>query len=57
MRGNLLYADEEVPDRAPAERLCRAAALSATYRPEDNTLSLSFDYDILDAKDDPDLGT
>ena len=28
VRGNLLYADEEVPDRAPAERLRRGAALS-----------------------------
>ena len=57
VRGNLLYADEEVPDRAPAERLRRGAALSATYRPEDNKLYLSFDYYFLDAKDDPDLGT
>ena len=57
VRGNLLYADEEVPDRAPAERLRRGAALSATYNPEDNKLYLSFDYYFLDAKDDPDLGT
>lgn len=29
VRGNLLYADEEVPDRAPAERLRRGAYLDA----------------------------
>lgn len=46
-----------MPDRAPAERLRRGAALSATYNPEDNKLYLSFDYYFLDAKDDPDLGT
>jgi len=57
VRGNLLYADEEVPNRAPAERLRRGAALSATYNPEDNKLYLSFDYYFLDAKDDPDLST
>lgn len=43
--------------RTGRPRSACAAALSATYRPEDNTLSLSFDYDFLDAKDDPDLGT
>ncbi len=57
VRANLLYADEEVPDRAPAERLRRGAALSGRYDPTDNTFYFSFDYYFLDAKDDPDLGT
>ena len=57
VRANLLYADEEVPDRAPAERLRRGAALSGRYDPRDNTFYVSFDYYFLDAKDDPDLGT
>ena len=57
VRANLLYADEEVPDRAPAERLRRGAALSGRYDPTDNKFYFSFDYYFLDAKDDPDLGT
>ena len=57
VRANLLYADEEVPDRAPAERLRRGAALSGRYDPTDNKFYFSFDYYFLDAEDDPDLGT
>ncbi len=57
VRANLLYANEEVPDRAPAERLRRGAAVSGRYDPTDNKFYLSFDYYFLDAEDDPDLGT
>ena len=57
VRLNLMYADEDVPDRAPAARLRRGAALSGVYDPKDNKFYFSFDYYFLDAKDDPDLGT
>ena len=57
VRANLLYANEEVPDRAPAERLRRGAAVSGRYDPTDNKFYLSFDYYFFDAEDDPDLGT
>ena len=57
VRANLLYADEEVPSRAPAERLRRGAAISGRYDSTDNKLYMSFDYYFFDGKDDPDLGT
>lgn len=55
VRGNLLYADQNVPDRAPADRERKGAAISALYKPADN-LSVIVDYYGLRANDSPDLG-
>ncbi len=56
LRANLLHADEEVPDRAPAERQRDGAALSYLWRPTDR-LALTADYYFLDADGSADLGT
>ena len=56
VRGNLLYAYQKVPDRSPADRERKGAALSALFKPSDK-LSLTLDYYGLRAHDDPDLGS
>tara|TARA_R110001592_G_scaffold357416_1_gene660576 strand:+ start:137009 stop:139282 length:2274 start_codon:yes stop_codon:yes gene_type:complete len=56
VRANLLYADEEVPDRSPAKRERTGAALSGVWQASDRMQILA-DYYYLDAKDRPDLGT
>ncbi|MBB6122399.1 TonB-dependent receptor [Sphingobium subterraneum] len=55
VRGNVLYAHQNVPDRAPADRERKGLALSALYQP-DSRLSLTLDYYGLRADDNPDLG-
>lgn len=55
VRGNLLYANQHVPDRAPADRERKGAALSTRFQPSD-ALSITLDYYGLRAKDKPDLG-
>lgn len=55
VRGNLLYADQNVPDRAPADRERIGGAVSALFKPVEN-LSIILDYYGLRAKDSPDLG-
>ena len=56
VRVNLLYADEEVPDRGPADRERTGAAVSGIWEASDK-LHFVADYYYLDAKDRPDLGT
>lgn len=55
VRANLLYAYQEIPDRGPADRERKGAAISALYTPTDN-FSVILDYYGLRAKDNPDLG-
>ncbi|MGE4070545.1 MAG: TonB-dependent receptor [Lysobacterales bacterium] len=55
-RVNLLHADQDVPDRAPAERQRNGAALAATLRPTPQ-FSILADYYYLDADGSADLGT
>lgn len=56
VRINLLHAQEEVPDRAPAERDRQGLALSVFHQPTDN-LELIADYYHFQGDDKPDLGT
>jgi catecholate siderophore receptor len=56
VRVNLLHADEDVPDRAPAQRGRDGAALAATFRPN-GQFSVLADYYYLDAEGSADLGT
>lgn len=56
VRVNLLHAGEDVPDRAPAERERKGAAISLTHQPTDN-LEITADYYHFDGNDKPDLGT
>lgn len=56
LRANLLSADEEVPDRAPAERSRDGAALSALFTPTDSFEILA-DFYGLNADGAADLGT
>ncbi len=55
IRANLLYASEDVPARAPAERERYGGALSGSFRISDDVRVL-LDYYHLTAKDRPDLG-
>lgn len=55
VRANLLYAYQDVPDRGPADRERKGAAISALFAPTDD-LSLTLDYYGLRADDNPDLG-
>ena len=55
VRGNLLYAYQHVPDRAPADRERIGGAVSALFKPTDR-LTLTLDYYGLRADDSPDLG-
>lgn len=56
VRANLLYGDQQVPDREPADRERKGAALSASFDVTDR-LKVIADYYYLDAADAPDLGT
>jgi catecholate siderophore receptor len=56
LRANVLHAYEEVPDRGPADRERKGAALSAAFQATDK-LSVVADYYYLQADDKPDLGT
>lgn len=55
LRANALYAYEEVPDRAPANRKRAGVALSGLISPSDG-FSLVLDYYGMRAEDRPDLG-
>jgi catecholate siderophore receptor len=56
VRANLLYGDEGVPERAPADRGRKGVALSGLWE-RDRELSVTLDYYGLRTKDNsPDLG-
>jgi len=55
IRGNVLYANEDVPDRAPAFRKRAGLALSAHFTPTD-AFDATIDYYGMRAKDNGDLG-
>jgi catecholate siderophore receptor len=56
VRANLLYGDEGVPDRSPADRGRKGVALSGLWE-KDRNLSVTLDYYGLRTKDNsPDLG-
>ena len=56
LRANVLYSDEDVPDRAPANRGRKGVALSGLWE-RDRDLSVTLDYYGLRTKDrSPDLG-
>ena len=55
VRANLLYGYEEVPDRGPADRERKGAAISAYFTPTD-AFEATLDYYGLRAKDNPDVG-
>lgn len=56
IRANALYAYEEVPDRGPADRERKGAALSAFFTPTD-AFEATLDYYGLRAEDNPDVGS
>lgn len=56
IRGNLLYAYQEVPDRKPADRERKGAAISALFSPTDD-LTVILDYYGMRARDKPDAGS
>lgn len=56
VRVNLLHAQEDVPDRDPAERDRKGAAFSVSHRASDK-LEITADYYHFDGEDKPDLGT
>ena len=56
LRANVLYSDEDVPDRGPANRGRKGVALSGLWE-RDRDLSVTLDYYGLRTKDrSPDLG-
>lgn len=55
VRANVLYAKEDVPDRAPADRERQGAALSLYFTPTDK-FEATLDYYGLRAEDRPDVG-
>lgn len=55
LRANILYGDEDVPKRAPANRSRKGIALSGLFE-ANSDLSVTVDYYGLRAKDNPDLG-
>lgn len=55
VRANLLYGYTEVPDRDPADRERKGAAVSATWSPGD-VFDITLDYYGLRAEDNPDIG-
>ena len=56
IRANVLYGDEDVPDRSPSSRSRKGIALSGLYE-MDKDLSVTVDYYGLRTKDErPDLG-
>lgn len=56
IRANILHAQEDVPDRAPAERERQGAAVSLTHQPTDQ-LEITTDFYHFEGSDRPDLGT
>lgn len=56
VRANLLYANEDVPNRAPSDRERYGGALSASLQATDSVRVL-LDYYHLTAEDTPDLGS
>ena len=56
LRANLLYAKEDVPDRAPANRERKGVALSTLIKPGEN-LDILLDYYGFRGEDRPDLGS
>lgn len=56
IRANLLHSKEDVPDRSPADRERKGAALSLTHQATDN-LEFTIDYYHFEGDDKPDLGT
>ena len=56
IRANGLYAYEEVPDRGPADRERKGAAISAYFTPTD-AFEATLDYYGLRAEDNPDVGS
>lgn len=56
VRANLLFSEEDVPDRAPADRERTGIALSGFFQATEK-LDFLADYYYLDAQDKPDLGT
>ncbi len=55
VRINALYAGQDVPDRAPADRDRRGLALSTLLKPTD-AFDITLDYYGLRADDNPDMG-
>ncbi len=56
VRANLLWAEEDVPDRDPADRQREGGALSGLWRPSDD-LDVILDYYRFQGEDTPDVGT
>ena len=56
LRVNALYGNEDIPDRAPADRRRTGMALSGLYQ-VNHDLSVVLDYYGLRARDNPDLGS
>ncbi|CAN5206481.1 TonB-dependent receptor [soil metagenome] len=56
IRANGLYAYEEVPNRGPADRERKGAAVSAYFTPTD-AFEATLDYYGLRAEDNPDVGS
>lgn len=56
LRVNLLHAGEDVPDRAPADRQRKGAAISLSHQATDK-LEIVADLYHFQGKDSPDLGT
>lgn len=56
LRVNALYVGEDVPDRSPAKRERAGIAISGIAKPTD-AFEFGFDYYLLDASGDTDLGT
>ncbi len=57
LRANVLYSDEDVPDRSPSSRARKGLALSGLWE-INSDLSVTIDYYGLRGKDDqPDLGS
>jgi catecholate siderophore receptor len=56
IRANLLHAYREIPDRGPADRERKGAALAAAWQAT-SQLDFKADYYYLTANDRPDLGT
>lgn len=56
VRVNLLYAEKEVPDRAPADEQRMGALISTVYQGRDD-LKIAADYYHYQSDDTPDVGT
>ncbi len=56
VRANVLWAEQEVPDRAPADRDRKGIALSGLWRATD-ALDVTLDYYGFRGHDNPDVGT